>query len=101
MESSSPRTTGQKTRLVSEVFNQTTSNGQCFLFFYHMYGRNMGSLNIYVNSSGGEKLVWVQTIEKGKQWQNGQVNVGLVKGSYKVCFYCDNMPFLFKCLTFR
>ncbi|XP_057298293.1 MAM and LDL-receptor class A domain-containing protein 2-like isoform X2 [Hydractinia symbiolongicarpus] len=84
LEASSPRKTGDKTRLVSELFNQTSSNGQCFIFFYHMYGSSIGSLNIYVNASGGEKLVWTLKGEKGNRWLNGQVNVGLVRGSYKV-----------------
>lgn len=85
LESSNPRKRGDKTRLVSEMFNQTSSKtGQCFLFFYHMFGSDIGALNIYVNASGGEKLVWTLSGDKGKKWQNGQVNVGKVTGSYKV-----------------
>lgn len=87
LEASSPRKTGDKTRLVSELFNQTSSNGQCFIFFYHMLGSSIGSLNIYVNASGGEKLVWTLKGQKGNRWLNGQVNVGLVRGSYKVGYW--------------
>lgn len=52
-----------------------------------MLGSSIGSLNIYVNASGGEKLVWTLKGQKGNRWLNGQVNVGLVRGSYKVGYW--------------
>lgn len=84
LESSSPARPGQKTRLVSELFNSTGS-GHCFLFFYHMYGQDIGTLNIYVNSSAGTEIIWTQKGDKGKSWKNGQVNVERI-GSYKVVY---------------
>jgi MAM domain. len=86
LESSSPRRIGDKTRLISELFNQTSSAGQCFIFYYHMFGKSIGTLNIYVNVSGSETLVWRLNGNKGNRWMNGQVNVGRTAGSYKVGF---------------
>ena len=82
LESSSPAKPVQNTILSSELFNSTGS-GHCFLFFYHMYGNDIGSLNVYVNTSTGKELVWTQKGNKGKAWKNGQVDVER-PGSYKV-----------------
>ena len=82
LESSSPAKPGQKTILSSELFNSTGS-GHCFLFFYHMYGNDIGSLSVYVNTSTGKELVWTQKGNKGKAWKNGQADVER-PGSYKV-----------------
>ena len=85
LESSSPRKTGDKTRLVSQQFNRTSTT-PCFVFYYHMSGQSIGSLNIYVNNSGSETLIWSLSGDKGTKWQNGQVNVASVQvgSSYKV-----------------
>ena len=86
MESSAPRKTGDKTRISSQLFNQTGTSGQCFLFYYHMSGSTVGALNIYVNDSRGEKLVWTLKKAQDTRCKNGQVNVGLVRGPYRVSF---------------
>ena len=51
-----------------------------------MLGTSIGSLNIYVNTSGTEYLIWSLSGNQNSKWLNGQVNVGRVKfqTSYKV-----------------
>ena len=56
-----------------------------------MFGSSIGTLNIYVNVSGTETLVWRLSGNKGNQWKNGQVNVGKTAGSYKVGCYLSVM----------
>ena len=47
-ETSSPRRTGDAARLLSPVFNPTTTASSCFFtFYYNMYGSSIGSLYIY------------------------------------------------------
>lgn len=66
MEASYPSRRGEKALLESSVFLPTPSYGLCFEFWYHMYGENMGTLNIYVNSSSINTLVWTQSGDKGE-----------------------------------
>lgn len=84
LEASSPRRSGDKTRLISKSFSQYSGDGHCFGFFYHMYGSSIGTLNIYVKSAGREQLVWTLSGSKGNKWLNGQVNVGVITGTYQV-----------------
>ena len=85
IESSSPRVVGDTAHLVSTVFNRTAGNGRCFTFWYHMYGTDIGRLNIYVNTtSGGKQLKWRLIGNQGNSWFNGQVNVGIASGPYSV-----------------
>ncbi|XP_047128245.1 MAM and LDL-receptor class A domain-containing protein 1 isoform X1 [Hydra vulgaris] len=84
IESSSPNRPNEKARLASQLFSQSNSIGQCFLFYYHMYGQSIGSLNIYANFSGTEKLLWTLSGNKGNTWFNGQVNVGIATTAYRI-----------------
>lgn len=45
-ESSAPRRRGDKAWLVSPVYPLTI--GSCLQFYYHMYGTNIGTLNVYL-----------------------------------------------------
>ena len=61
IESSSPRAPGHKARLVSEQFNSIAQTPRCLTFWYHMYGADIGKLNvIYKLPSGAntETLLW-------------------------------------------
>ena len=77
MEASSPSKQGQKARLESGTITQTGS--ACASFYYHMYGINIGSLNVYVKkqtSSGSSHLgppVWGRQGNQGNRWIMGQV----------------------------
>jgi hypothetical protein len=46
IEASYPQTPGQKARLISRPF-EPKNNGCRLVFYYHMYGEDMGELNVY------------------------------------------------------
>ena len=79
IETSRPRRQGQKARLASASITQTGS--ACVSFYYHMYGRNMGSLNIYVKEqtlSGTSNLgqpVWRRQGNQQNRWIMGQFTI--------------------------
>ena len=84
IETSSPRRPGDKAHLVSTVFSKT--GGRCFTFWCHMYGSNIGRLNIYVNTTSGRQLKWRLIGNQGNRWFNGQMDVGSTSGRYSVSF---------------
>jgi hypothetical protein len=52
-------------------------NGRCLEFWYHMYGRDIGQLNVYVgtNSSGNEirTLLWSRGANIGDVWRKTHI----------------------------
>ena len=105
IEASAPRTEGDKARLVSELFDPTSSrNGRCLQFYRHMYGTAVGTLNVYVktgpgNGSDVEQLVWTNAGNQGNSWIQGQAPVFSSKPFRVSVFYINqfipNTPFLY------
>ena len=81
-EASSPVMAGYRAVLESPLFQATPSHGLCMHFWYHMYGRDMGSLNLYINvlsssspPQASASPIWSQHGDKGDHWLNAQVSV--------------------------
>ena len=51
-ETSAPRRTGDKTRLESSQIAANPTSPMCVSFWYSMYGRQMGNLNLYIRRKG-------------------------------------------------
>ncbi|KAH9494984.1 hypothetical protein Btru_018320 [Bulinus truncatus] len=65
---------GQKARLISATMKSTSA--QCLTFYYHMYGKNMGTLNIYTKSSGRlSSPIWTTSGQQLNIWLPGQVTL--------------------------
>ncbi len=75
MEASYPSRIGERALLESSVFLPTPTYGLCMQFWYHMYGSDMGQLNIYANASNISTLLWTQSGNKGDQWLNARLNI--------------------------
>nr|XP_054757010.1 MAM and LDL-receptor class A domain-containing protein 2-like [Lytechinus pictus] len=67
--------TNEKARLVSEIFSATPTG--CFTFWYHMFGADMGTLNIFLQElpSSPESMIWTLSGDQGDRWLLGQVDV--------------------------
>ncbi|XP_078572159.1 MAM and LDL-receptor class A domain-containing protein 2-like isoform X1 [Branchiostoma floridae x Branchiostoma japonicum] len=75
---------GQKAQLVSPVFTDGTP---CqFRFFYHMQGRNIGSLHVLVRDvrNGSTEEVWIRQGQQGRGWLFGSVSIGTNNRNYQV-----------------
>lgn len=48
---------GDRGRLLSGPLKPTEDDGFCFSFWYHMYGSQIGELNLYLKTGLGEELV--------------------------------------------
>ena len=86
MEASFPRRPGDKARLYSERF-QATSIGGCIKFWYHMYGASVGTLNVLVKTSAGnrsEVIEWTLSGNQLNKWNFGQAPVTSPQSGYQV-----------------
>ena len=79
IETSAPVRPGQKARLLSQLVNPSGST--CISFYYHMYGRNIANLNVYVkeqSSSGTSSLgqpIWKRNGNQQNKWIVGQFTI--------------------------
>uniref|UniRef100_A0A6I8S8A5 MAM domain-containing glycosylphosphatidylinositol anchor 2 n=1 Tax=Xenopus tropicalis TaxID=8364 RepID=A0A6I8S8A5_XENTR len=85
IETSRPRMDGEKARLLSPIFNIAQKNPYgssntvyCFSFFYHMYGKHIGALNIFLRLKGQTSTdipLWSAKGNKGEQWKQTHLNI--------------------------
>eukprot|EP00057_Strongylocentrotus_purpuratus_P018003 XP_011672477.1 PREDICTED: MAM and LDL-receptor class A domain-containing protein 1-like [Strongylocentrotus purpuratus] len=49
----------------------------CFSFWYHMYGKDMGTLNVHLQEmqSGKRRVLWTRTGEQGNYWRLAEIEV--------------------------
>lgn len=82
IEASSPRRPNDKARIISgQVTNMATS---CLTFYYHMYGRNIGTLNVYMRQNNRNGVaIWSRRRNQGNTWNIAQVTLKAAK-SYQV-----------------
>lgn len=79
---------GSTGSMVTKVNQPTPGHGECWMFWYHMDGTNVGSLNIYVQelpSARSQTLVWSMSGDQGAQWRHGRVSIINPHSQYKVC----------------
>ncbi|KAK3546332.1 hypothetical protein QTP70_025671, partial [Hemibagrus guttatus] len=72
---------GDRALLLSEIF-PPGNREQCFTFWYHIYGQNVGNLNLYTNNrtlhDNGDKLghlIWTDSGDEGDVWWSAKVNI--------------------------
>ncbi|XP_042244412.1 MAM domain-containing glycosylphosphatidylinositol anchor protein 2 [Thunnus maccoyii] len=89
IETSRPRLEGDKARLLSPTFNMgsksSSSSGSvstnptyCFAFYYHMYGKHIGALNVFLRQKGQtvtDTSVWSLAGNQGDRWRQAKVNI--------------------------
>ena len=56
----------------------------CVQFWYHMKGKDIGSLKVYIQTNETKTLVWNTTGEQGGKWNFGQVGYKGDSKSYEV-----------------
>jgi hypothetical protein len=59
--------------LVSRTVSQDFSSYKCLIFYYHMFGSDMGTLNVYFrNYTGHNNLQLSFSGNQGDQWKMGR-----------------------------
>ncbi|XP_037098206.1 MAM domain-containing glycosylphosphatidylinositol anchor protein 2 isoform X3 [Syngnathus acus] len=78
IETSRPRTEGDKARLLSPSFNTGSKSGAtyCLAFHYHMYGKHIGSLSVSLRQKGvSETPVWSLKGNQGDRWRRAAIDI--------------------------
>ena len=76
LESSHPRSKGESVRFESPY---VISSYKCVTFWYHMWGKHIGRLNVFIAKKGGlEKLLWRLGGDQGNSWKEGKVKTSRV-----------------------
>ncbi|CAF1593620.1 unnamed protein product, partial [Adineta ricciae] len=74
IEASYPRVPNDRARILSG-YQYPSSTPQCLTFWYHMFGADIGTLNVYVqtlptgSSSVSSKLIWSKSSTQGNVWR--------------------------------
>ncbi|KAK7098916.1 hypothetical protein V1264_003131 [Littorina saxatilis] len=84
-EASAPRHHGDKAQIISP--SQPSTAGACLQFWYHMYGRQMGNLNVYLQQ-GGQITGTIFNISgnQGNRWIKAEMTVTSPSSSWEVVF---------------
>ncbi|KAL2082443.1 hypothetical protein ACEWY4_022261 [Coilia grayii] len=97
IETSRPRKLGDRARLVSPIFNVAPKSpyglsnppAYCFSFYYHMYGKHIGTLNAFLKQKGqsasADSPVWTLTGNQGDRWRQAKVSIHPT-ASFQVAF---------------
>ena len=77
METSSPRTQGDRARIDS-IKAIAPATGVCVRFWYHMYGAGMGSLTMHTGDDNGGlgPSRWSRTGDSGQMWREALTGIG-------------------------
>eukprot|EP00058_Branchiostoma_floridae_P026505 XP_002611996.1 hypothetical protein BRAFLDRAFT_86955 [Branchiostoma floridae] len=75
IEASSPQEVGHNAILRSPIY-PPRDDGYCLDFYYHMYGVNVGDLNVYLFTGvRQEDLDWSMTGNQGNQWLRASISI--------------------------
>ncbi|CAF3769976.1 unnamed protein product, partial [Adineta steineri] len=83
IEASIPQKEGDRARLQSPLVPATTSS--CLVFYYHMFGADIGTLNVMIQTSASNSTIYTRSGPHGNVWQKGEVDYRSTL-SYKIIF---------------
>ncbi|XP_066300036.1 MAM and LDL-receptor class A domain-containing protein 1-like [Branchiostoma lanceolatum] len=84
IETSAPRQPNDKARLQTPMYLATPAS--CFQFWYHMYGANIGTLNVYLKTGSSNTLLWTKSGDNDDVWRLGYVTVSSPNDVFQVVF---------------
>jgi hypothetical protein len=76
IETSYPQKQGDKARLISPTYPATSGTGDCFKFWFHLNGLDIGTLNVWIRQNNQLiKNIWSRSGNLGDIWRYGHVTV--------------------------
>jgi len=76
IEASRPRRRHDKAQLTSLFLNVTRG---CIEFSYHMRGISLGSLNVYISTKRGNRILFTKKGYQGSVWMKAKIDVDEIK----------------------
>ena len=71
--------------VLASPYLNSTSDSKCYLSMaYHMYGNNIGTLEVIKHTATGDILVWSRSGDQGNQWNSVKVNLGVTGSTFRV-----------------
>ncbi|KAL7876289.1 hypothetical protein AOLI_G00112520 [Acnodon oligacanthus] len=80
---------GSRGSMLTQVNEPTAESGQCWMFWYHMAGRDSSSLSVYLqqsNNSSTRVLLWSRSIKQRQLWRHSRATVFNPHSPYQVVF---------------
>lgn len=56
----------------------TATSPKCLRFWYHMYGADIGTLNVYARQTSLRKPSWSKSGTQGNIWKSAEVDISLI-----------------------
>ena len=69
----SNRRYGEKARLISDLLQRNET--MCLQFWYHMRGKDVANLNVYITTNSSQIQIWSQEGNQGNRWLFAQVPI--------------------------
>lgn len=87
-EASFPRREGDRARFLTPLL--PGSGPKCLIFYYHMFGAEMGSLRVALVEEAREKAVWTREGNGGDLWRSARVDFRAESCQFRVTifFFC-------------
>jgi len=75
-----------KARLVSPVYKKLSNTG-CLSFFYHMWGRDIGTLKVYLRQGSTDTSLFSLDGDQGNQWEkSADIPINLSTNTFQIVF---------------
>ncbi|XP_055957693.1 MAM and LDL-receptor class A domain-containing protein 2 [Patella vulgata] len=86
IETSAPRKTGDNALLISSP-HTVGATDECLEFWYHMYGRTTGNLNVYIQKGGNlGSFYWSESGNQGNLWKRAELKISAGVGNINIVF---------------
>jgi len=63
------------TQSFNSLYNNRQDRGVCLSFWYHMYGPQIGTLNVHVITVGQKEVRWSKTGTQTNRWTQGTIYI--------------------------
>ncbi|XP_058250824.1 MAM and LDL-receptor class A domain-containing protein 1 [Hemibagrus wyckioides] len=81
------RPSGSKSRMVTRLYEPNLESKECWMFWYHMSGRDVGMLNVYLHESHNSQVtLWSRSGDQGDRWRPGRATVVSPLSPYQIVF---------------
>lgn len=61
----------------------TPPYGNCLSFWYHQFGSDVGELNVWINSTDKNEILWTRKGSQSNIWRRAQITV-ISQANFKI-----------------